>query len=503
MGILEHNQRKYVSYEDYLSLEQKYQEAYVDLAEKYKLLQEQLARLNKLAFGSQSEKRSLLDPNQTRLFELPTEAPAEEQTQEIRYKRTKPNKDKKPPVRASIPDDLPRVDEWIEPDFIPEGAVKIGEEVTEVLEMDAPRLYVRRIIRPKYAVPKHPDQGIVCAQLPELPLPRSNAGASLLAYLIVSKYVDHLPFHRIGKMLKRQNMNLAESTLSGWFSKVADLIEPMYDKLKSQALSQHYLMADETPIKVLDRDKKQATHRGYYWAYYDPLGKIALFEYRPSRGREGPNDFLQDYRGILQTDGYNVYDHLRQKEHITHAACMAHARRKFYEARRHDPDRANKAMDFIGKLYAIEKKLRQGHYTDAQILQERKQAQSILSEFKEWMTQELYGKKVLPKSTMGLAIAYTLKLYDKLWVYTEHPQMNIDNNPIENSIRPIAVGRKNYLFAGSHNAAQKAAMIYSLMATCKINDVNPMAWLKKVLETLNETKASQLQTLFPQNLSLD
>ena len=181
---------------------------------------------------------------------------------------------------------------------------------------------------------------------------------------------------------------------------------------------------------------------------------------------------------------------------------MAHVRRKFFEAKEQDPMRAKIAMDYIGKLYAIEKHLRETDPTPEQILQQREPSLVLLKEFKSWIQDQLNSGKVLPKSAIGKAMAYTLNQWDKLLVYTQHAQVQIDNNLIENSIRPIAVGRKNYLFAGSHQAAQNAAMLYSFLGSCKINQVEPFAWLKKVLETINETKASQLHLLFPNNLSL-
>lgn len=476
--------------------------AYDELQKKYDLLQWEMAQIKRMLFGSKSEKHAFVPPGQGSLFELPAE---EKPTgkQKISYERSTPGPDKNKPVRSELPASLPRIEETIEPDPLPEGAQKIGEEISEILEYKPARLFVRRIVRPKYAVKNQEEKGILCAEMPQLPLPRSNAGPGLLAHLLISKYVDHLPFYRQVKQFERQGITLAESTISGWFMGTCKLLVPLYDKMVEELLRQAYIMADESPIKVLDQLKKRSTHRGFYWAYLAPLAGLSIFDYRPGRGREGPNTFLGDYFGILQSDGYKVYDELNRKEHITHAGCMAHARRKFFEAKGQDPARAKTAMDYIARLYGIEKTIREGDFTEKEVLAQREQSVEILKEFKSWMERQLTLREVLPKSLMGKAIGYTLNQWEKLLVYTRHPEVHIDNNLIENSIRPIAVGRKNYLFAGSHDAAQNAAMLYSFLGTCKMNNVEPYAWLKKVLETINETKASQLHQLFPGNLSLD
>jgi transposase len=496
------NKEQYANLEAYCSALEKQNELYKRKIERLELLEWELAQIKRMIFGSKSEKAPVVHAGQMSLFELAQEQKPDAAIEQISYQRNKPSADKTKPTRSELPASLARVEEVIEPDPLPQGAQRIGEEVTEILEYEPGKLYVRRIIRPKYAIKGSPEQGIFCGVLPELPLARSNAGPGILSHLLIGKYVDHLPFYRQVKQFERQGIRLAESTISGWFTQTCKQLVPLYDKMVEALLSQDYIMADETPIKVLDSLKTRSTHRGYHWAYYAPKAKLALFDYREGRGREGPNDFLKNYQGVLQTDGYTVYDQLKQKNQITHAGCMAHVRRKFFEAKEQDPMRAKIAMDYIGKLYAIEKHLRETDPTPEQILQQREPSLVLLKEFKSWIQDQLNSGKVLPKSAIGKAMAYTLNQWDKLLVYTQHAQVQIDNNLIENSIRPIAVGRKNYLFAGSHQAAQNAAMLYSFLGSCKINQVEPFAWLKKVLETINETKASQLHLLFPNNLSL-
>jgi transposase len=230
------------------------------LTSQYEDLKHQLAELKRLIVGSRSEKHLASVDAQLALFEQQAAEPSVE-VQAISYNRRK-SVDKKQPVRTELPAHLPRLVEVIEPDPFPEGASKIGEEISESLEYKPASVYVRQVIRPKYAVK---DQGVVCAAMPTMPIPKSNAGASLLAHLIVSKFVDHLPFYRKSKMFQRQGISLAESTISGWFAKSCDLLEPLYEQMKKQLLTSGYIQADETPIKVLDPAKKKATHRGYHW----------------------------------------------------------------------------------------------------------------------------------------------------------------------------------------------------------------------------------------------
>ncbi len=460
-------------------------------------LNHQIAEMKRLIFGPKSERFiSAVDPQQTSLFELPEIERPQDTEEEITYKRKKPEA-KKQPLRTELPAHLPRKEEVIEPDDIPEGAKKIGEAVTELLDYTPATLYVRRIVRPKYLIGTTDEKtDIAIAGLPTLPIPKGNAGAGLLAYILTSKFVDHLPYYRQVQMFKRQGAVLAESTINGWFNASCKLLWPLYEALKTQVLSANYLMADETPIKVLTKDKPGSTHKGFHWVYYDPVRKLVLFDYRKSRGREGPDEILEDFSGHLQTDGYVTYNSLKTNGDITLMACMAHARRYFDKAKDNDPVRAGQALGKFQGLYAIERFAREQKLQPGEIKDLRQEkALPKLSEMETWLKKEIYN--VLPKSAIGTAIAYTLKLWPRLVRYVEDGLFQIDNNLIENSIRPVALGRKNYLFAGSHESAQRAAMIYSLLATCKLNNVEPFNWLRNTLETIPDHKANQLTTLLP------
>ena len=459
-------------------------------------LKHQLAELKRLIYGAKSER--FLDSNseQPTLFELPEEAIAEPQLEEITYKRNKPES-KKQPLRTELPAHLPRKTEVIEPENLPEDAKKIGENITEILEYEPGSIWVRQIIRPKYIVEQNDEQTrIITAELPTLPIPKGNAGASMLAYLIVSKFIDHLPFYRLVQMFKRQKFDISESTIGGWFAAVCKLLVPLYEVMQGKIFARDYLQADETPIPVLTNDKPGSTHKGYHWVYYDPGGKLVLFNYQKSRGREGPDEMLETFCGYLQTDGYTAYNNLKNQANIVHLACMAHARRKFEHAKDNNPQLAGEMMIMFGELYDIERQGREENLSHEATKELRQQnAKPVLEKMEQWLRKHLI--EVPPKSALGIAIGYTLNLWPRLTRYLEDGRFQIDNNLIENSIRPVAIGRKNYLFAGSHEAAQNAAMIYSFFATCKINKIEPFAWLKETLSVLPDWPANQLNRLLP------
>jgi len=479
-----------------ISLEE-YQQL-TELKSRFEFLKQELAELKRLIFGSKRERfiPSSSDSGQCSLFELPETEELLQTEEEITYKRKKSRQEHQP-LRMEIPAHLPRKVEYLEPENLPEGAIKIGEVYSEYLEYQKAEIYVRRIIRSKYIARSTDEQtDIRIAELPSFPIPKGNAGSSLLAYILVSKYVDHLPFYRQRQMFKRQGLDIAESTMNGWFSATCRLLEPLYEALKKKLLSSDYLQADETPLPVLTKDKPGATHKGYDWVYHDPVKRLVLFDYRKSRSREGPDDVLKDFYGFLQTDGYEAYSNLKNNDKITLLACMAHARRYFDKAKDNDSQRAESALLQFQKLYAIERQASEGKLNPDEIKSLRaEKSVPVLEEVEAWLKEEIYN--VLPKSAIGKAIAYTLNLWPRLIRYVDDGRLQIDNNLIENAIRPLALGRKNYLFAGSHDAAQNAAMIYSFFATCKINNVEPFQWLNNTLDILPDYPANQLEKLLP------
>lgn len=251
-----------------------YQELLKKVSE-VELLRQQLADLQRMIFGQKRERFILPDPNQGVLFDFPAEEVQEKQTQEITYTRIKPVKEKKRPLRAELPPHLPRREEIIEPENLPENARKIGESITEILEYEPASIYVRRIVRPKYITETNDEATkIEIAPLPSLPVPKGNAGASMIAHILVSKFIDHLPYYRQSKIFKRQNLHIPDSTIGGWANTaIRNRLLPLWETMKSKIADTDYLMADETPIPVLSEDKPGATHRGYHWVYYDPIRK--------------------------------------------------------------------------------------------------------------------------------------------------------------------------------------------------------------------------------------
>ncbi len=501
---IEEKTQEFVSKSDYDKL-------YAD----YQNLKNQLEELKRLIFGKKSERYiSNQEDGQLNLFDIPQEKEQEElEKEEINYQRTKPQKENKKAIRKLLPSHLPRQEEIIEPENLPENAKKIGEEVTEILEYTPQKLYVRRIVRPKYLI-ENPVKDIkeketetqedlktqiTISELPCLPLPKSNAGASLLAYIAVSKFIDHLPFYRLIGIFKRQGVEISQSTMGGWFSNMSDLLRPLHEVLKQELLKEaQYLSADESPIKVQDKNKKGANHQGYMWVYRNPVKRLILFKYHPSRGQDPPKEILKNFKGILQTDGYQVYQSLSKEIGFEQLGCMAHIRRYYEKALDNDKTGADYVLKKIQKLYIIERKVKAASLSDEEIKEYRlKHSKPIMDDIEQYIEKQ--KNYVLPKSAIGKAFLYTIKVFPNMKNYLKDGSYNIDNNLTENAIRPLALGRKNYLFAGSHNAAENYAMFYSFFATCKANNINPYDWLTNVLNRIPEQKANKLSELLPNN----
>jgi len=468
-------------------------------------LQFQVDQLKRLLFGAKRERfvKNADEGQMTLPFDVTEETSPEKQQEVITYVRTKQKRENHP-GRLSLPSHLPVEEIVLEPKEDTTGLKCIGKEITDQLELIPAKLYIKRFIRHKYIRPTDETalnhEGII-ADLPTFPIEKGIAGPGLLSQIMVDKFVDHLPIYRQIERFAREGVKIPSSTLNGWQESVCDLLEPLYDTLKNRVLSQGYLQVDETPIPVLDKTTKGKTHRGYHWVYYSPLEKTVFFDYNSGRSREGPSRLLKNFKGYLQTDGYSVYDIFGEKSTITLLNCMAHARRGFEKALDYDKQRAGYAMDMFQKLYAIEQKARDENLTPQQRHELRlDQSLPILNDFGKWMVAAY--KEVLPKSPMGKATAYCIERWDNLLAYLNDGSLEIDNNLAENAIRPIALGRKNYLFAGSERGAQRAAMFYSFFGTCKKNNVNPFEWLKKVLEVIPDYKVNQLSDLLPQNLKL-
>ena len=463
-------------------------------------LEQQLQQLQKMIFGSRHERFVPADTNNPQLsLDIHTDSIGNRSiasTQKISYTRTTTSEEKPVahPGRMKLPETLRREEIIIEPQEDTTGCKKMGAEMTEVLEYQPGELYVKQYKRIKYAKPG--NSGVVIGELPCRPIEKAMAGEGLLAQVVIDKYVDHLPLYRQMQRFERGGVKLAYSTLTDWVSGTCELIAPLFEALKTEVLKSHYLHADETPIKVLDKDKKGQTHRGYYWVYHNSHAKIVFFDYQEGRGREGPMEILENFTGYLQTDGYVAYDIFDKNKNITLIHCMAHARRMFNEALDNDNERATHALEEIQKLYTIERICKESNLNFEELKVVRcKKAAPILKDLGQWMQQQYI--QVLPKSAIGKALAYSIERWDKLSLYITDGQLKIDNNPVENSIRPVAIGRKNYLFAGSHEAAKRSGMLYSLLGTCKMHNIEPYTWLKEILQIIPQYPVNRVHELLP------
>ncbi len=461
-------------------------------------LQHQVSLLQKLVFGSRSERfKPALEvaPNQLSL-DVVVEPLAEVEIQKTPVKehdRTKVQLHvKKHPGRTPLPATLRREEIIIEPTEDVTGCVRLDDEVTEVLEIKAAEFYVKRYVRPKYV--RQEGKGIAIGRLPKRVIEKGIAGASVLAMLIFSKFIDHLPIHRLVAMFKRIGVIIHYNTALDWTNASLDILIPIYERLKRMTLSSHYLQADETGIKVLDNEKSGSSHQGYLWAYRDVIRNLVLFDYRRGRNKEGPAQMLKDFQGYLQTDGYAAYDQFAQRKGVRLLHCMAHARRHFKEAEDNDKARSEHALLTIQQIYEQERQMKALSVEERQRLRQQI-IQPKLEDLYAWMVAQY--PHVTPRSPIGKALEYSIKRWKELSLFTTDGQLEIDNNRIENEIRPIALGRKNYLFAGSHESAQRIAMIYSLFATCKLNGINPQEWLTHVLEELPNRTVNNIDDLLP------
>lgn len=472
-----------------------------DLIAKVLQLEHQIALLQKLAFGSRSERFKLppeIPSNQLSLG-VSVEALAEVEVQKTAVKqhdRTSVKLHaKKHPGRTPLPSALRREEIIIEPTEDVTGCVRLEDEVTEVLEVKAAEFYVKRYVRPKYVRQLGEEEStIAIGTLPKRAIEKGIPGASVLAMLLISKFVDHLPIYRQVAIFKRSGISLHYNTVLDWTNQSLDVLVPLYEWLKRRVLSSIYLQADETGIKVLDSEKQGSSHQGYLWAYRDVIHGLVLFDYQRGRNKEGPARMLKDFKGYLQTDGYAAYDQFAQRAGVQMLHCMAHARRYFKEAEDNDRQRSEHVLLILQEVYEQER------HTKELSVEARQQVrhetiQPKLEALYAWMVAEY--PKVTPRSPIGKALEYAMKRWKELSLFTTDGRLEIDNNKIENDIRPVALGRKNYLFAGSHQSAQRIAMIYSLLASCKVNGINPAQWLTHVLEELPNRTVNNINDLLP------
>ena len=474
-------------------------------------LQYHYEQLKRLVFGTKRERFiASANPFQQTLPFKEFEKEEKENSKTVKETVTYERKKKRDhhPGRIPLPSHLPVKEIILEPSTDTTNMVCIGKEITDQLELVPSKLFIQRFIRPKYALSKEKQEEqlkkgsdvspVIIAELPAMPIEKCMAGTGLLAQLFVDKFIDHLPYYRQIQRYKREGVIIKSSTIDGWQKQITNLLEPLYDRLKEKVLTQGYLQADESPVKVIDPLKRGKTHQGYHWVYHSPLEKALFFDYRYSRNRAGPEDVLKDFKGYLQTDGYAAYKKFGHHKDITLVGCMAHARRYFEKALDNDKPRAEHVLTEIQKLYAFERVAKENGYSNEKRHTYRlDNARPIMEELIKWLIREY--QTTLPKSPIGTAITYAINQWESLRAYLFDGAIEMDNNQIENAIRPLAIGRKNYLFAGSHQGAKRAAMFYSFFGTCKKHEVNPYEWLKNTLENIADAKMSELDHYLPQN----
>lgn len=499
----------YVSIEKHEKLQAESAAYRKESTQQIELLKFQLAELKRMIFGAKSERYIPESPSeQLSMFASQVRTEEEPTNVIVAAHQRKTTKLKKKPARLVLPANLERREEIIEPAVDTSEMVKIGAERTEILVYTPAELFVKVLVRPKYAPQNAPaDVQIEIADLPNRFIDKGIADESLLTAILVDKYVDHLPLYRTAARLTRLGMTIPRSTLSGWVAQSADRLLILYEKLIAVVLKSAYMMVDETRMQVQDKSpppkkkggkpKKSKTHRGFYWGYQGIAEKLLFFEYNTSRDATNPTRRLKNYTGTIQTDCYEVYDQIRVAyPELTHYHCLNHARREFEKALPNDKQRADHALRQFQELYAIERQAKNEDWDISKIQQAREtKARPILEKLYEWMDKE--SPKTLPKSPIGKAMGYMLKRKERMMHYLTDGKLNIDTNPIENAIRPIAVGRKNYLFAGSHEAAQRGAIFYSFFGCCKLHDVNPNEWLLDVMQRLPNHPVNKIEELLP------
>ena len=485
------------------------------LKEKVANLEKQLYWLRKKMFGKMSEKNLPLDPSvlgEPTLFDEPlteeeraeldaaVKKDEEETTKLIRVKSF----ERKPRKAIDTKNlDVKEEHHWPEVEN-KEDYTELAPEITDTLVIVPAQIYVRRIIRHKLVLKSNlqiqdPDRRpFELAPIPPMPLPKCMASESLLTDIILQKFLYHLPFYRVIQKYKELGVSISDSTMNDWYAATCEKLKLLYDILMREVLSKDYIQVDESTLPVIDNEKHRAV-KGYMWCVRAVTDRLVAFHYdMGSRSHGTARKLLRGYRGTIQTDGYGAYDQFENDPHIQVIGCWAHARRKWSDALDEDRRTASEALSYINRLYHIENEARESGIT-GDLLKEKRQREAypVILRFEKWM----YGTATHTSrgSRIGKALSYTLPLLPRLSRYVNDGRFHIDNNLVENAIRPLALGRKNYLFCGNHDATIRAAIVYSLVDSCKALDVNPREWMEDVLLRIpgNENNREALRELLP------
>jgi transposase len=470
-----------------------------ELERSYACLKEEYLALKRLFFGPRRE-RLPEAPGQQHLFDNDAPPPPVESTDAVPDEELPSRKRKKGHGRRVIPDHLPRTPVLHD---VPTQArvcdcgrekVRIGEDVTEQLEYEPGKLFVFRHIYPKYACSCCKD-GVTSAEPVANPIARCLAGPGLLAYVIVNKFSDHLPLYRQQDGMARHGIFVSRSTLCGWLAQSAQLLRPLVELMAKRVVQSGVINADETPVRVLD-PTRDSTRKGQFWTYISPGGHgYTIYEYRDSRSRDGPAEFLKDFGGYLQTDAYSAYESvvLESAGRIIPVGCWSHARRNFFDARLSQPREAHYVLGLIGQLYDIEDTIRLKGADERKAVRQEKSV-PVLDRLLEYLREQKDG--ALPKSKYGQAIAYVLNRPDEMRRYTEDGRLEIDNNTSERTLRLCAIGRKNWMFLGSDQGGETAAILFSILANAKRHQIEPFAYVRALLVALSSGDVG-LESLLP------
>jgi len=467
-----------------------------------------LVKLHRMQFGRKSEKlQRQIEQLELRLEELESSR-SQANPSEPSSAATALGATTAKPARRALPDHLPRQTRT----HVPKETVcpqcqgelrKLGEDVSEVLEYVPASFVVIRHVRTKLSCTK--CDCIVQAEAPSRPIERGMAGPALLAHVLVSKYSDHQPLYRQSEIYARQGVELERSTMADWVGGCSQLLSPLVDALSRYVMATDKLHADDTPVPVLAPGQGK-TKTGRLWTYVRddrPAGDTAApavwFAYSPDRKGEHPAQHLKKFRGRLQADAYAGFNQLYENNRIEHVACWAHVRRHFYDLEQaHSSPVAREALQRIGALYGVEEPIR-GRPPDERRAVRQAQAKPLLDSLRQWLETTL--SKLSRKSETTVAIRYALSRWDALTRYIEHGHIEIDNNAAERSLRGVALGRKNYLFAGSDRGGERAAAIYSLIGSAKLNGLDPEAYMGDVLTRIADHPISRIEELLPWNIS--
>jgi transposase len=414
------------------------------------------------------------------------------------------------PVRRPLPAHLPREVRTYQPkqEACPDcgGELKhLGEDVSEMLEIEPARFKVIRQVRPKLACTC--CDRIVQAEAPSRPIARGVAGPGLLAHVLVSKYGDHLPLYRQSEIYAREGVDLDRSTLADWVGGTSQLFEPLVEALRRHVMAAQKLHADDTPVPVLAPGNGK-TKTGRLWTYVrddrpagDQTPPAVWFAYSPDRKGEHPQAHLSKFSGTLQADAYAGFEQIYEGSRIQEAACWAHVRRKFYDIQvAHKSPVAAEALERIGALYAVESDIN-GRSPEQRREVRNTRSRPLLESLKQWLEETLV--KLSKKSDTAMAVRYALGRWEALMRYCNDGHLEIDNNAAERALRAVALGRKNYLFAGSDRGGESAAAIYSLIGTAKLNGIDPESYLRNVLSRIAEHPINHIDELLPWNFAAD